>query len=236
MQGVQMTGNTALQPAQESDPNWHIVGRGDANGDGRMDLYWQHQTTGALAVWYMYETAMLGREMLTPNAVADTAWKVRTVTDLDRDGHPDLIWQHTTTGNVAVWFMTGARMRSGDLLSPGQVADLNWKIVGAGDVDRDGSPDLVWHHAVTGHVAVWFMRGRQMLRGDMISPAGVPDTNWQLRGVGDLNGDSSPDLIWQNTATFQAAAWLMNGLRLIDGRLIAGPTLPNADWYIVSPK
>ena len=119
---------------------------------------------------------------------------------------------------------------------PGQVSDLGWKIVGAGDVDRNGTPDLFWHHTVTGHIAVWFMSGRVATSGQAISPDRVPDTAWQLRGIGDLDGNGSPDLIWQNTTTFQVAAWLLSGLRLIDGRLITGPTLPNADWYVVSPK
>jgi len=135
-----------------------------------------------------------------------------------------------------VWFMTGARLRSGELLVPGQVFDLGWKIVGAGDVDRDGTPDLFWHHGVTGQLAVWFMSGRVAVSGQALFPDRVSDTAWQVRGVGDLDGNGSPDLIWQNTTTFQVAAWLLNGLRLIDGRLIAGPALPSADWYIVAPK
>jgi hypothetical protein len=199
-------------------------------------LYWQHQTTGALAIWYMVETIRVGTDSLVPGSVPDTAWKVRAVTDLDVDGHPDLIWQHVGNGQVAVWFMTGQRVRSGELLVPGQVSDLGWKIVGAGDVDRNGTPELFWHHSMTGHIAVWFMSGRVATSGHAISPDHVSDTAWQLRGVGDLDGNGSPDLIWQNTTTFQVAAWLLSGLRLIDGRLITGPTLPNADWYVVSPK
>ena len=236
LEGAAYTASSDLVPERLDDVNWHIVGRGDANRDGRPDIYWQHQTTGALAVWYMFESNRVGAELLTPNSVADTQWKVRTVTDLDRDGHPDLVWQHAGTGDLAVWFMNGATIRSGQPLGPGSVPDLHWAIVGSGDVNQDGSPDLIWHHGGSGNVAVWFMNGRQLLRGEGISPGGVADTNWQVRGVADLDGNGSPDLIWQNTATLQVAAWLMNGLRLIDGRLIDGPTLSSADWYLVGPK
>ena len=152
------------------------------------------------------------------------------------NGLPDLIWQHVRSGLVAVWFMTESRLRAGELLSPGQVSDLNWKIVAAGDVDRDGYADLFWHHATTGQIAVWFMRGRIASSGQTVTPDRVADIAWQVRGAGDLDGNGSPDLIWQNTVTLQVAAWLMDGLKLIDGRLIVGPTLASPDWHIVSSK
>lgn len=236
MAGTARTGNTPLSPDQVFDPAWHVVGSADANADGHMDLYWQHQTTGALSIWYMYETTLVSGRSLSPASVPDTAWKVRTVTDLDLNGSPDLIWQHITSGLVAVWFMTGDQLRSGELLAPDRVADLDWKIVGAGDVNRDGYVDLVWHHTVTGQVAVWFMQGRVMRSGELIRPAGVSDTAWRVMGTGDLDGNGSPDLIWQNGATLQVGIWLMNGLDRIDGRLVTGAVLPNADWYVVTPK
>ena len=236
MSGPVHIGNAAIVPDQVADTAWHIVGTGDGNRDGQMDLYWQHQTTGELAIWFMFDTVRVSAELLTPAAVPDTSWKVRTVTDLDADGYPDLIWQHTSSGNVAVWFMTGTRKRSGELLAPAQVSDLDWKIVGAGDVDRDGNQDLFWHHAVSGQLAVWFMRGRVAMAGEALLPDRVADTAWQVRGVGDLDGNGSPDLVWQNTTTFQVATWLLSGLRRIDGRLITGPTVPSADWYVVGPK
>lgn len=236
MNGTTAADNAFLTPDRVADTAWHIVGSGDANLDGLPDLYWQHQTTGALSIWYMADTSRSFAAEMWPNVVSDTAWKIRTVVDMNGDRYPDLIWQHEGNGQVAVWFMQGGTIRTGEPLGPGQVADLNWKIVGAGDVDRDGTADLFWHHAVTGQLAVWFMRGRVLVSGQALAPDRVSDTAWQVRGVGDLDGNGSPDLIWQNTTTFQAAAWLLNGLRLMDGRPIAGPALPSADWFIVTPK
>ena len=236
MNGTLAADNSALTPDRITDPAWHIVGTADANRDGLPDLYWHHQTTGALSIWYMADTARSNAVEIWPNAVPDLQWKVRTVVDMDGDRNPDLIWQHTGNGQIAVWFMNGTTIRSGEPLGAGQVADLNWKIVGAGDVNRDGNADLFWHHAVTGQLAVWFMRGRVALSGQALAPDRVADTAWQVRGVGDLDGNGYPDLIWQNTSTFQASAWLLNGLRLVDGRPIVGPIPASADWHIVSPK
>ena len=236
MNGTEQAEYTPLVPYQVNDTDWHVVGSGDANRDGQTDLYWQHQTTGELAVWFMNQTEVMRGELLSPARVADTNWKVRTVADLDVDGYPDLIWQHTASGDVAVWYMTQSTMRSGELLTPGRVSDLKWKIVAAGDMNQDGQPDLFWHHAATGQIAVWFMRNNVAVSGQSLIPDRVSDLAWQIRGATDLDGNGSPDLIWQNTATQQLAVWLMKGLHLIDGRLIAGLPPAGRDWHVVSGK
>ena len=41
------------------------------------------------------------------------------------------------------------------------------------------------------------------------------------RWADDMNGDSFPDLLWHHQTTGHVAAWLMNGLSLIDGRLLS---------------
>lgn len=236
MSGAAHIFNEPLVPDQVGDTGWHIVGSADANGDGYADLYWQHQTSGQLSVWYMRENRLLSGDLLSPSAVPDTNWKVRSVADMDRDGHPDLIWQNVSTGLVSVWFMNGRALRSGDVIGSGPVTDTQWTIVGTGDMNGDGWTDLLWHHTGGGHLAVWFMYGQTMLRGESLSPASVPDTNWRVRGVGDLNVDGTPDLLWQNLSTFDVAVWFMNGLQLMDGRPVIGPRLPSAAWHLVTPR
>ena len=78
------------------------------------------------------------------------------------------------------------------------------------------------------------MQGGRMLRGESLGR--VTDLDWQPRGAGDLDGNGSPDLIWQNVATRQVAVWLMNGTALLEGRILDGPSLSSADWQVVSPK
>ena len=194
-------------------------------------MYWQHQVTGAVAIWYMSGPTLTKAEALS-GSVSDPQWKVRAVADLDRDGFPDLIWQHAGTGHLAVWFTAYAQVRRAHALSPGQVPDVNWRIAGAGDVNGDGHPDLFWHHASSGQVAVWMMQGGSLLRAETLATGGVADTNWQLRGVGYVDGNQTPDLIWQNTTTLQVAVWLMNGLSMREGRMVIGAALASADWHI----
>ncbi|WP_420266364.1 FG-GAP repeat domain-containing protein, partial [Candidatus Magnetominusculus dajiuhuensis] len=37
------------------------------------------------------------------------------------------------------------------------------------------------------------------------------DSAWQIKGVGDLDGDGYSDIIWQNASTGAVYVWLMNG-------------------------
>ena len=38
-----------------------------------------------------------------------------------------------------------------------------------------------------------------------------PLTGWRVVGVGDLNGDGHPDLIWQQDGTNVTSVWYMGG-------------------------
>ena len=40
----------------------------------------------------------------------------------------------------------------------------------------------------------------------------VPDTNWEIVGTGDFNGDGKTDILWRNKSTGQNVVWLMNGV------------------------
>lgn len=99
---------------------WQLVATGDLDQDTHTDLVWQHDPTGDLAWWRLDGAVQLSGAALSPGAVSDTAWKMRGSADLDGDGQTDLLWQHTTTGDLTAWLMNGTTLRSGDALSPGR--------------------------------------------------------------------------------------------------------------------
>jgi hypothetical protein len=65
-------------------------------------------------------------------------------------------------------------------MTPGQLADLDWKIRAVGDLNGDDMPDLIWQHRIDGRVAVWLMNGTNLISGSVI--AQVADTNWEIVG------------------------------------------------------
>jgi hypothetical protein len=236
MNGTQAMSGALIGPGSVADTNWKVVGTWDPNGDGSTDLLWRHQTQGWLSNWTMSGEQLVAGDYITPSQVIDTNWTVVGTGDFNHDGHPDILWQHATDGWISVWLMNGTSLLDGRLLTPSQVADTNWKIVGTGDFNGDGQADIVWQHQTSGLASVWLMNGTTLLDGTLLSPAGVEDTNWKIKAVTDLNGDGQPDLVWQNTSTGYLAAWLMNGTVRIDGIYLTPARVADTSWRLVGPR
>jgi hypothetical protein len=233
MNGTSMMTSPSLNPGRVSDPNWRIAATGDLNGDGRPDLVWQHVTAGWLSVWFMNGGSLIRDDLLVPNRILSNEWRIVASADMNGDGKSDLIWQHTA-GWLAVWYMNGEIMTSDALLTPAQISGSDWKIVGAGDFNGDGKPDLVWQHTSGGWLCVWIMNGSTMQSAVYLNPAQVTDQAWRIRGVIDLNGDGQTDLLWQHASGY-VGAWLMNGTTLSNAVLLNPPSV-SGGWQIMGPR
>jgi hypothetical protein len=217
-----------------SDPNWRVAGTGDVDGDGNPDLVWRHQTGGWLAVWYLAGSEVRSTEFLSINRVADLNWQIKGVADVNGDGKADLIWQHQSGGWLAAWLMNRSHVLSTQPLSINQVSDVQWQIVGAGDANGDGYADLIWQHQ-TGGLGVWYLRGTTVIGTERLSINHIADTNWHIRGVGDVDGDNHADIIWQNDVTGQLGVWLLEGSVVVNQRSLSIDRVADLNWRVVGP-
>ena len=48
---------------------------------------------------------LIGGGPVTPNP--GTSWKAIGTGDFNKDGHSDILWQNTNTGQVSIWEMDG---------------------------------------------------------------------------------------------------------------------------------
>jgi hypothetical protein len=231
MDGINMIGSATF-PAQAPDVGWKLVGTGDFNRDGKTDLVWQHMVTGQIGVRLMNGVNLVSDLFFSPSSVGDTAWKIVTVGDFNADGKPDLVWQREGTGESAVWLMDGTSLMSGLYFNPAQETDTNWNIVGMGDFNNDGQPDLAWHHAATGEIKVWWMNGVNRMGEAPLDGGPVPDVSWRVAGVGDLNGDGRPDLIWQHMLNGLVGVWFMNGTNRMGASLFNPPQVSDPQTKI----
>lgn len=197
----------------------------------RTGLFWQHSVTGALSSWDIEGTRQVAGASLTPGVVADTNWKIVATGDFDGDGGRDLVWQHTD-GTVSAWLMRGNTRIDGRLFEPSTVGDPNWRVVAAGDMNRDGKCDLVWRNRVTGVMAAWYMDGTRRLDGLLLSPDTVTDTNWEIVGAADFDGDTHTDLLWRNKAHGWLSVWLMNGIVMREGRSVTPDGVADIGWSV----
>ena len=185
----------------------------DFNGDSRPDLIWQNASTRQAMVWYMggsQGAAVQGSNWLSQAGVPD--WRIVGARDFNGDGGPDLVWQHDGTWDVVVWYMGGPQGNS--FLGWNRLAstDVGWSVVGAGDFNGDGKPDLVWQNDGTREVMVWYLGGPQ--GNSPLGRNGLASTGyagWSVVGARDFNGDSKPDLVWQHDSTWEVLVWYMGG-------------------------
>ena len=88
---------------------------------------------------------------------------------------PDILWRHSGSGEVVIWFMDGPELIDGHLI--GAEPDTNWKI------PRSGRPA---RHRLAqrdhGRLRIW-MQGHDHDVG-FASPAGVDDAGWTVAGAG----------------------------------------------------
>jgi hypothetical protein len=209
----------------------------DVNGDGSLDLIWQHESDGRLAAWMLQSSRAIAGTALSPSVVTDVNWKIVGTGDFDGDRQEDLVWQHLGDGRLAVWLMDGLTLREGTLLTPSQVSDLDWRIRAVGDLNGDGHPDLIWQHQSDGRVAVWFMNGLQSVGGELLTPSVVSDTSWQIVGVGDFissgpfsGPDGRLDIVWQRQTDGLVSIWAMDGSTMIGAREL--PWWLDANWSV----
>jgi hypothetical protein len=134
----------------------------------------------------------------------------RARSDFSGDGFNDLLWQDVANGYLATWNLKGGETSWTAEGSSLQLIDKNWRVVGTGDFDGDGKPDILWHHRLTGGLFLWYMNGTTRKGFASLTITGEPDTRWKVVGVGDFNGDHKPDIVWQHD-TGWLAVWMMNG-------------------------
>ena len=94
------------------------------------------------------------------------------------------------------------------------------------------SPHLLWQHATSGAVIVWYMDGPTLLDTKYLYQGGLPD--WKVVGDSDFNGDGKPDLLWQNQSTGAVIVWTMDGTTLLDAKYLYAGGL--VDWKVVGPR
>lgn len=189
------------------------IASGDLDGDGRADLV-SLSASGQLSIH---------RNISTPGTLEASSFATRidlpagvdprglTIIDLDGDGWKDIAFADQGSGRLSVFRNRGLAGVLGvgsfddrfDILVTGKVRSLV-----AGDLDRDGRPDLIFTRVDQDSVSV--IRNLSRMPGSFNSSSFSSPFNYYVGpnphalAIGDLDGDGRPDL----AVALESASWV----------------------------
>ena len=151
------------------------------------------------------------------------------LTDLDGDGHSDLLYRNFATGQVFRLLMNGLSVRNGALAY--SEPNLAWRVVADADFNGDGVTDLLWRNDSTGQVYMQFFTASGM-PGNGAFIWTEPNAAWQIVATPDFDGDGKADILWWNSVTGQTYAMQMDGTTIVaQGGFF---TQPDTRWSVAA--
>jgi hypothetical protein len=177
------------------DPSWQIVGTGDFNGDGRVDLLWR-SGNGLVTDWIAQSNGGFYGNSANFLAQLDPSWKVAATGDFNGDGRTDLLWR-SDSGLITDWIAESNGSfygNAGNFLS--QQASTT-TIAGTGDFNGDGYDDILLRKA-DGTVTDWLGQSNGAFVDNSATFQAQIDNSWHITGTGDFNGDGLTDMLWRS--------------------------------------
>ncbi len=219
-------GSIFLEETIARGPASSVAKLGDIDRDGRADLIWL-TSSHSVDYWILNPDGTLGSSGTT--AIAPIYWAIKAVGDIDKDGTADIVFRDTSSGFVSCWLLNPDGSRK-SVHTVGGPVSTSWIIAASGDIDGDGTMDVIWRNQVSGQVAYWLLNtsGTRKSAGVI---GGAVSTSWVIAAAGDIDRDGIVDLIWRSMSNGHVAYWMLNpdGTRKSAGAI--GGSVP-LNWVI----
>ena len=209
-----------------------VVGSGDFDADGKIDIVTHDISSGVMQISFMNGNTIGSTLSLS---TTDTSNIVVAVADFNADGKLDLVTENSSTGEKRINFITGTGRSLSITSSDSITTDTGFRIVGAGDFNSDGKPDLLAEQITSSSSpltvvsrVIWIMNGTKKL--STVSFLQFAQ-EWSMQGVGDYNKDGNIDILVEQTSG-RKGIWYMIGTGISEG-FVFTTLLP--DWTICCP-
>jgi hypothetical protein len=209
--------------------DWHIVGTGDFNGDGRDDVLWRNDN-GDITNWLGQVSGGFASNFGNAFYHVDNSWHVAGTGDFNGDGRSDVLWRNDS-GRVTDWLGQANSGLSGNFANADANAGTDWHIVGTGDFNGDGRDDILWRND-NGDITNWLGQ----VNGGFVSNFGNAfyhvDNSWHVAGTGDFNGDGRDDILWRSNSG-EVTDWLGQASSGFVSNFANADANAGTDWHIV---
>lgn len=224
--GTNFTGKAVFE---SKGPNWKVLGSGDFNWDGRLDLVWMNEVTRRLEIALMDGVNVLSSDYVRAAPRAASGWNLLGVGDLNHDATADLLWSRPD-GKMVLWEMDGTSFVKASWFHSGKVMSPNWRLAAIADMDGDTKNELIWQH-LEGHLAVSQLNGSNIQTSTLLQ-SGKRFDAWKVAGASDFDGDNKTDFILRHKDG-SLALWIMNGLHKEKSQLLRNGISVSHAWRII---
>ena len=201
--------------------------------------------SGSLKSWQLDSSSIVASSTFdaTTSRPVPASLEIVSTGDFDGDGTSDILWRDTATSTMRVWLMeSGTKVKEGgDLLiqdgtGQPQSRQSQWIIGATGDVDGDGSADIVWRNTTSGEVVLWFMNGSTVSKEtDLLAPGVSVGADWKIVGFSNADNQRGSDLLWRNSNSNSLAIWTLSRNGLEAGTRVLNEIVPQ-EWQIIAYK
>ncbi|MBM0740212.1 pre-peptidase C-terminal domain-containing protein [Phormidium sp. CLA17] len=196
--------------------NYNLSVRSDTGV--RTDIVWRNYTTGygANRLWTMDGTNVVTFNFLP--TIEDTAWQFKGLDDFNGDGIDDLVLRYYGSNNPSIPLGTQLLLLldanaqiAGEFALPIQ-PNPNITLAGAGDLNSDNTPDLIFQDLSSGEISFWLLSPSPAFSiTSNISTNLFLAPGREVLRVSDFNNDNSPDLLIHDYNTGENLVWFFNG-------------------------
>jgi hypothetical protein len=188
-------------------PGYQAVVTADLLGDGGQWVVGQAEN-GSLSV---ARTSGGAATVSQTFGYYDGNYLVVGVGDFDGDGTDSLLIRGTGAGDLYLQGFDGSLALTAPVWidTPGTA----WAVVGTGDFNGDANTDILFFNETVNAYWMFCMDGAAIQAvgsGLVTNPNTIDPAGWQVRAIGDLYGNGSDDIVWQNDAG-ELFVWQMDG-------------------------
>jgi hypothetical protein len=207
-----------------STPLWNVVGSGDFNQDGRLDLVTQGPA-GQVDLIYLSYAAInvadpgahppyLSSFSISATAMADNSgyWPIHGSGNFGAVAGvsgPALVSEDPGSGIIdLLWFRSDGRLAASNLLLGNY-----WDVRGAGDFHGDGHMEIVTQ-SHDGQIDLLTFTGSRLSASELVN-----GSYWPVMATDDMNHDGRADITVQNSSTGQIDHLFFTGATLTASQL-----------------